>query len=177
MRLATLLKAALLILLAVSVPEAAERRVTPQIKAPVEHQTGVEGGSPTLTITVERARAAIVKYVAGARDEVGCDWDIDFGAKELSASGRTIDLTTLIVVTRVICRTFERKVIGDDGNIRIEKQTVRERLDRTSATFALSLEIIVRGIMAIQSGENPRVVEQKLNTFLPPKLRASEEAA
>lgn len=41
----------------------------------------------------------------------------------------------------------------------------------------MNLEIIIRGIMAIQSGENPRVVEQKLNTFLPPKLRASEEAA
>ncbi|MFW6169470.1 MAG: motility protein A [Planctomycetota bacterium] len=41
----------------------------------------------------------------------------------------------------------------------------------------MNLEIIVRGIMAIQAGENPRVVEQKLNTFLPPKRRASEEAA
>jgi len=41
----------------------------------------------------------------------------------------------------------------------------------------LSLEIIVRGIMAIQSGENPRVVEQKLNTFLPPKLRPGDEEA
>jgi len=40
-----------------------------------------------------------------------------------------------------------------------------------------SLEIVVRGIMAIQSGENPRVIEQKLNTFLPPKAREKEEAA
>jgi chemotaxis protein MotA len=41
----------------------------------------------------------------------------------------------------------------------------------------LSLEIVIRGIMAIQSGENPRVVEQKLNTFLPPKLRPGDEEA
>ncbi|MFO7908337.1 MAG: motility protein A [Planctomycetota bacterium] len=41
----------------------------------------------------------------------------------------------------------------------------------------MNFEMIIRGIMAIQAGENPRVVEQKLNTFLPPKLRASEEAA
>jgi chemotaxis protein MotA len=40
-----------------------------------------------------------------------------------------------------------------------------------------SLEIVIRGIMAIQSGENPRVVEQKLNTFLPPKLRPGDEEA
>jgi len=39
-------------------------------------------------------------------------------------------------------------------------------------------EIVIRGVMAIQSGDNPRVVEQKLKSFLPPKLRAaiSEEA-
>jgi chemotaxis protein MotA len=41
----------------------------------------------------------------------------------------------------------------------------------------LSLEIVIRGIMAIQSGENPRIVEQKLNTFLPPKLRPGDEEA
>ena len=38
-----------------------------------------------------------------------------------------------------------------------------------------SLEIICRGILAIQSGENPRVIEQKLNTFLPPKVREAEQ--
>jgi chemotaxis protein MotA len=52
-----------------------------------------------------------------------------------------------------------------------------EKLSFISKQEMLGLEIIIRGIMAIQSGENPRVVEQKLNTFLPPKLRASEEAA
>ena len=38
-------------------------------------------------------------------------------------------------------------------------------------------EITVRGIMAIQSGENPRVIEQQLTTYLPPKLRASDKEA
>ncbi len=52
-----------------------------------------------------------------------------------------------------------------------------EKLGFINKQEMLNLEIIVRGIMAIQSGENPRVVEQKLSTFLPPKLRASEEAA
>ncbi|MBW3598584.1 MAG: motility protein A [Planctomycetes bacterium] len=40
-----------------------------------------------------------------------------------------------------------------------------------------SMEIAMRGIMAIQSGENPRVVEQKLKTFLAPKQRAGEGQA
>jgi chemotaxis protein MotA len=52
-----------------------------------------------------------------------------------------------------------------------------EKLGFINKQEMLGLEIIVRGIMAIQSGENPRVIEQKLNTFLPPKLRPSEEAA
>src|SRR6056297_110898 len=52
-----------------------------------------------------------------------------------------------------------------------------EKLGFVNKQELVGLEIIVRGIMAIQSGENPRVVEQKLNTFLPPKLKPSEEAA
>ena len=40
-----------------------------------------------------------------------------------------------------------------------------------------SLELIVKGVMAIQSGENPRVIEQKLQAVLHPKKRKSEKAA
>ena len=35
-------------------------------------------------------------------------------------------------------------------------------------------EIMLAGIMAIQSGDNPRIVEQKLNAFLPPSQRKSQ---
>ncbi|MCA9100201.1 MAG: motility protein A [Planctomycetales bacterium] len=41
----------------------------------------------------------------------------------------------------------------------------------------LAMEITVRGIMAIQSGDNPRVIEQKLNTFIAPKQRDSASKA
>ena len=34
--------------------------------------------------------------------------------------------------------------------------------------------IVIKGVMSIQSGDNPRIVEQKLLTFLPPKLRTSK---
>jgi chemotaxis protein MotA len=40
-----------------------------------------------------------------------------------------------------------------------------------------AMEIALRGIMAIQSGENPRAVEQKLKTFLPPGDSRRSEAA
>lgn len=37
-------------------------------------------------------------------------------------------------------------------------------------------EVIVRGILSIQEGDNPRILEQKLNTFLPVNQRAKEES-
>lgn len=53
-----------------------------------------------------------------------------------------------------------------------------EKLGFNNKQELLTMEIIVRGIMAIQSGENPRIIEQKLNTFIPPKLRdTGKEAA
>ncbi|MEN1679814.1 MAG: motility protein A [Planctomycetota bacterium] len=52
-----------------------------------------------------------------------------------------------------------------------------EKLGFTHKQEQLTMEIILRGIMAIQAGENPRVIEQKLNTFLPPGQRPAEEAA
>lgn len=36
--------------------------------------------------------------------------------------------------------------------------------------------IVVKGVMSIQSGDNPRIVEQKLLTFLPSRLRDDEDA-
>lgn len=52
-----------------------------------------------------------------------------------------------------------------------------EKLGFISKKELLSMDIVIRGIMAIQSGENPRVIEQKLNTFVPPKQRPKEDAA
>lgn len=50
---------------------------------------------------------------------------------------------------------------------------VADKLGKRSAEEALLKTIIIKGVMSIQSGDNPRVVEQKLKTFLPPKLRDS----
>jgi len=46
-----------------------------------------------------------------------------------------------------------------------------EKLGLLSRSEMTSIEIAVRGVMAIQSGESPRLIEQKLRTFLPPKQR------
>lgn len=52
-----------------------------------------------------------------------------------------------------------------------------EKLGHINRHELLVMEVVVRGIMGIQSGDNPRVIEQKLNTFIPPKLRAAAREA
>ena len=52
-----------------------------------------------------------------------------------------------------------------------------EKLGFLNKQELLVMEIVIRGIMGIQSGDNPRVIEQKLNTFIPPRLRAGAEEA
>jgi chemotaxis protein MotA len=47
-----------------------------------------------------------------------------------------------------------------------------KKLAGRSAKEIVSMELMVEGILAIQAGENPRIVEEKLKVFLPPKLRA-----
>ncbi len=52
-----------------------------------------------------------------------------------------------------------------------------EKLAYYSHQEHLAKELILKGILGIQAGENPRVIEQKLITFLPPKLRPSHDRA
>lgn len=49
-----------------------------------------------------------------------------------------------------------------------------EKLGLLSRNERISFEIAIRGVMAIQSGESPRAIDQKLRTFLPPKQRSPE---
>ncbi len=54
-----------------------------------------------------------------------------------------------------------------------------EKLGHLNRQELQTMEIVLRGILAIQSGDNPRIIEQKLSTFLPPRARAgaAERAA
>jgi chemotaxis protein MotA len=52
-----------------------------------------------------------------------------------------------------------------------------EKLGFINKQELMVMEIALRGILGIQSGDNPRVIEQTLSTFVPPKLRPSREAA
>ncbi|MDA0171082.1 flagellar motor protein [Solirubrobacter taibaiensis] len=49
------------------------------------------------------------------------------------------------------------------------------RLKQLSQEELHARSLIVEGILSIQAGDNPRVVQEKLITFVPPKQRLSEE--
>ncbi|MBQ6776503.1 MAG: motility protein A [Synergistaceae bacterium] len=46
-----------------------------------------------------------------------------------------------------------------------------KKLAARSAEEVKSMELMVEGILAIQAGENPRIVEEKLKVYLPPAMR------
>lgn len=50
---------------------------------------------------------------------------------------------------------------------------IAEKLKTNSQKEILEKELMLEGIMAIQSGDNPRIVEQKLVAFIEPSIRAS----
>lgn len=49
------------------------------------------------------------------------------------------------------------------------------KLKARSKEEVLTREMILEGILAISKGENPRIIEEKLNSYLPPKDRAASE--
>lgn len=54
---------------------------------------------------------------------------------------------------------------------------IGKKLTRVAAAEAHHMELILEGVLSIQAGANPRIVEQKLLSFLPPEARAAAEAA
>jgi chemotaxis protein MotA len=54
---------------------------------------------------------------------------------------------------------------------------IAARLKQLSAAELHFREMTLEGILAIQAGDNPRVVQEKLTAYIPPSLRMSEEEA
>jgi len=52
---------------------------------------------------------------------------------------------------------------------------IAEKLKQLNDAEMQVKAMIVRGVLAIQSGEHPRIIQLKLQTFLPPEERASDE--
>jgi chemotaxis protein MotA len=62
--------------------------------------------------------------------------------------------------------TFYGSVMANMISIPLSK-----KLAQNSSREILCRELMVEGILSIQAGENPRIVEEKLKVFLQPKMR------
>ena len=51
---------------------------------------------------------------------------------------------------------------------------VAGKLKANNATEIMTKEIMIEGLLSIQAGENPRVIEEKLKSFLAPSERTVE---
>ena len=49
------------------------------------------------------------------------------------------------------------------------------KLKRISELEVQQMELLIEGLMSIQAGSNPRVIEQKLRAFLPPQVAAADD--
>jgi chemotaxis protein MotA len=50
------------------------------------------------------------------------------------------------------------------------------KLKADNAIEMMQKEVMVEGLLSIQAGENPRVIEEKLKSFLAPKDRVTGDA-
>lgn len=48
-----------------------------------------------------------------------------------------------------------------------------QKLKIRSKSEVLVKELMIEGLLSIQAGENPRIIEEKLKTFIPPQLRVN----
>jgi chemotaxis protein MotA len=52
---------------------------------------------------------------------------------------------------------------------------IADKLETRSDEEKVIYEIVILGVMSIQQGDNPRIVQQKLSIFLPPSIRPAED--
>ena len=53
---------------------------------------------------------------------------------------------------------------------------IGNKLKRVGEIEAHHMELVLEGVLSVQAGANPRVIEQKLLSFLPPAQREKDEA-
>jgi chemotaxis protein MotA len=72
---------------------------------------------------------------------------------------------TLIGLVQMLKQMNQPGTIGPAMAVALKTRSSRERLMK---------RLIINGILSIQSGDNPRVVEQKLQSYIPPRDRRSQ---
>ena len=75
----------------------------------------------------------------------------------------------LFLYNFLISENFEKLKKENYEIMQIQVTNLEQRLkEENSKKETLIRELIIQGILSIQSGDNPRIVEQKLNSFIAP---------
>lgn len=110
-----------------------------------------EGGNPVFTVTIAGLRPAIQRHISQIDEEIGCEWDVDYGDSGVSASEQKISFDINVTLLKIRCHRFERKIVGKDGQIRIEKFDLRQAMEQNRVKMALGLDLFVQENLTIAS--------------------------
>jgi chemotaxis protein MotA len=94
-------------------------------------------------------------------------------------------LGTLIGLVNMLQKMDDPKAIGPNMSVALITTfygsalaniiflPLAQKLKVKSKSEVLVKELMIEGLLAIQAGENPRIIEEKLKTFIPPEMRNS----
>ena len=147
-------------------------------------QLAIDGNDPDSVAQVLRADIRAMK----ARHKVAADWCQSFGifAPTFGIIGAVIGLIATLAeldhpeklgagIAAAFCATFLGVFMANGVML-----PLANRLKRLSVQEVQAREMVMEGVLAIQGGQNPRVIEETLMSYLSPKeaeaLRASSSS-
>jgi chemotaxis protein MotA len=144
-------------------------------------QLAIDGSDPDAVAQVMRTDIKAMK----ARHKVGADWCMQYGifAPTFGIIGAVIGLIATLSeldhpeklgagIAGAFCATFLGVFMANGVMLPLST-----RLKRLSAQEVQSREMVMEGVLAIQGGQNPRVIEETLMSYLSPSEAESLRAA
>jgi len=141
----------------------------------------VDGGDPELVRSVLETE---MTYVENRHNSIAAVWDsISAYAPAWGMIGTMIgmvlllgdiqDMDALVAnMSIVLITTFYGGILSN-----FLATPVANKLRAINAEEMLQKEVLIEGMLSIQAGENPRIIEEKLKAFIAPSLRTPDEPA
>jgi chemotaxis protein MotA len=144
-------------------------------------QLAIDGNDPEAVADVMRTDIRTMK----ARHKVGQDWCMAYGifAPTFGIIGAVMGLIATLGhldqpellghgISAAFVATFWGVFLANGVML-----PLNNKLKRMTAEEVASREMVMEGVLAIQSGQNPRVIEETLMTYLPPSEARALKAA
>lgn len=141
-------------------------------------QLAIDGAEPQIIMQILETEVEYIKE----RHRIGADMALTFGTF-LPAFGM---IGTLVGLVLMLQKLDDPSTIGPSMAIALITTfygallanlvflPMAGKLKKRSVDEVLLKELITEGIVSIATGDNPRIIEQKLHVFLLPKLRESQ---